>query len=130
MESKQAYPQESGMVHVLVGNEAYTHYRSIRARHVNPSSHTPNTLDSESLCKFQIEASRMGFIEMELVRSNYGWSVRYASGIYNFGLFSGARGTDGSWDRAMRVALAWQQQDPARRYVTCSDYAWTTRLDL
>lgn len=73
---------------------------------------------SEELCQLQRERSGRGLLGVELVKSNYGWSVRYDSGLQNFGLLAGARsGTlDGTLECAERYAIAWVAQDPTRRY--------------
>jgi hypothetical protein len=75
---------------------------------------------SEELCEWQREVGRRGIIEAELVNSMYGWSVRYASGIHNFGLLAGARcrQVDGTREDAERWARNWVAQDPTRRFVT------------
>lgn len=75
---------------------------------------------SEDLCAWQIAESRRGIIEAEIVESLYGYSVRYASGIYNFGLIasSRAREVDGSIESAIAYAKRWQSADPERRFVT------------
>ena len=73
---------------------------------------------SEQLCELQRERARNGLLGVELVQSFYGWSVRYDSGLQNFGLLAGARsGTlDGTLEDAERCARAWVAQDPDRRY--------------
>lgn len=75
---------------------------------------------SEALCTWQIAEGRRGVIEAEIVKSIYGYSVRYASGIHNFGLIASARArqVDGSLESAIAYAKAWQSADPERRFVT------------
>lgn len=73
---------------------------------------------SEDLCTLQREQSSRGIIGAEVVKSNYGYSVRYDSGLQNFGLLAGSRsGTlDGSLEHAERWVTSWVAQDPTRRY--------------
>ena len=74
--------------------------------------------NSDQLCQLQREqASRM--IEgAEIVVSNYGCSVRYDSGLQNFGLLasSKAKQVDGTLEDAERWACNWVANDPTRRY--------------
>ena len=79
-------------------------------------AHTPAP---EDLVVVQREQAARGIVGVELVKSNYGWSVRYDSGLQNFGIVASARRggqVDGSWDSAVRFALDWVAQDPAKRY--------------
>lgn len=77
--------------------------------------------NSEELCKRQERASREGITEAELVKSMYGWSLRYASGLNDFGLIARARETGATWAKAVEYAKEWQAKDPERRFVTCCD---------
>lgn len=81
------------------------------------------TFNSEALCRWQQSEARYGIIEAEIVASNYGFSVRYASGLQNFGLLasSRAREIDGTYEGAVTWAKAWAARDPDRRFVT----AWS-----
>ena len=81
-----------------------------------------DTYPSEPLCAWQIAESRRGIIEAELVESFRGWTVRYASGLQNFGLIAGVRrgDLDGSYEAALAFATAWQAADPERRFVSIS----------
>lgn len=76
-----------------------------------------DTYDSESLCAHQREMSRRGYLGAELVQSNYGTSVRYDSGLQNFGLIARARELGGTFEAAVEFARKWQAVDPVRRYV-------------
>jgi hypothetical protein len=60
---------------------------------------------------------------VEVICSNYGHSVRYDSGLQNFGLLAGSRSgaLDGTLEDAERYATAWVAEDPTRRY------AWRRR---
>jgi hypothetical protein len=81
-------------------------------------AHTGAGYASEALVVVQREQAARGIVGVELVKSNYGWSVRYDSGLQDFGIVASAqRGqVDGSWDSAVRFALDWVAQDPAKRY--------------
>lgn len=76
--------------------------------------------ESEALCAVQREQARRGILAAELVESVYGWSVRYASGVQNFGLLASSRRgqVDGSRADAEAWARRWVAQDPGRRYVS------------
>ena len=78
---------------------------------------------SEALPDAQIALSRAGFIEATIVRSLYGYDVRYASGIYEWGLIYSSRGgqLNGTLEDAMAKAGEWQRIQPHRRFVTISD---------
>src|SRR5690349_3222105 len=43
----------------------------------------------DALCAIQQRESRAGFLPFEIVRTMYGWSLRYASGLQKFGLILG-----------------------------------------
>lgn len=78
---------------------------------------------SDQLCVLQREQAGRGIIGVEVVCSNYGHSVRYDSGLQNFGLLAGSRSgmLDGTLEDAVRFAIAWVAEDPTRRY------AWRRR---
>lgn len=73
---------------------------------------------SEDLCALQREQSARGIVGAEVVTSNYGNSVRYDSGLQDFGLLAGSRSgmLDGTLEHAERWAREWVAKDPARRY--------------
>lgn len=75
---------------------------------------------SEPLCRWQQSEGRYGILEIEIVRSASGYSVRYASGLMNFGLVACKRmgNVDGSLDSAKVFAQQWQAADPTRRIVS------------
>lgn len=77
-------------------------------------------LDDNRLCNWQVEESRKGVVEAEIVRSMYGFSVRYASGLQDFALLAGARmrTVDGTLADAIRWAKNWQAQCSNNRFVT------------
>lgn len=74
--------------------------------------------DSEQLCELQQKQARRGIVGVEIVESNYGCSVRYDSGLQNFGLVASSRSgqLDGSIEDAERFARDWVSRDPERRY--------------
>lgn len=74
--------------------------------------------DSEELCELQRKQARRGIIGVEIVESNYGCSVRYDSGLQNFGLVASSRAgeLDGTLADAERFAREWVARDPERRY--------------
>jgi hypothetical protein len=73
---------------------------------------------SEPLCRLQGEQVARGIYGAEIVRSNYGCSVRYDSGLQNFGLLASSRSgyLDGTLEHAVAWATKWVAEDPARRY--------------
>lgn len=76
-------------------------------------------LNSEQLCKHQEQVSRRGVVEAEIVESIYGYSVRYASGLQDFGLILPARGReDPSLAFAEEYCRKWVAADPERRFAT------------
>ena len=80
--------------------------------------------DSERLSTFQEKVAKNGFVGAQIVKSNYGYSVRYDSGLQNWGLIASARAgsVDGSWEDAARFCRDWVAQDPSRRYAWSMDY--------
>lgn len=74
--------------------------------------------DSEQLCALQQREARRGILGVEVVVSNYGCSVRYDSGLQNFGLVASSRTkeVDGTLEDAERFAREWVARDPKRRY--------------
>ena len=86
------------------------------ARQAVPQS--PFGYASGHLVKLQEMESRRGIRGAEIVESNYGFSVRAASGLQNFALLASSRAkqVDGSLEDAVRWAKAWVAQDPTKRY--------------
>lgn len=79
---------------------------------------TGNGYASEPLCLLQREWSGRGYLGAEIVQSNYGCSVRYDSGLQNFGLLASSRAkdVDGTLAGAVAWVEAWVAKDPTRRY--------------
>lgn len=73
---------------------------------------------SEPLCRLQQEQAARGIVGAEIVRSVYGNSVRYDSGLQDFGLLASSRAgmLDGTLGDAIRWATEWVSRDPAKRY--------------
>ena len=73
---------------------------------------------SDDLCRLQQRQAARGILGAEIVCSVYGHSVRYDSGLQNFGLLASSRcrDLDGTLEDAERWARAWVARDPARRY--------------
>ena len=80
----------------------------------------------EDLCRVQEKQAARGILGARLVRSMYGWSVRYDSGLQNWDLLAGMRNgmLDGSFKAAVEWAEQWVAQDPTRRY------AWASRREV
>jgi hypothetical protein len=78
---------------------------------------------SEALCALQREHAARQIVGVEIVASIYGHSVRYDSGLQDFGLLAGSRSgqLDGTLADAERFAREWVERDPTRRY------AWRRR---
>ncbi len=72
-----------------------------------------------NLCAAQERDARAGILGAEIVRSMYGYSVRYDSGLQGWAILAGCRrgDLDGSYDAAVAWARRWQAADPDRRYV-------------
>ncbi len=102
---------------VIAGNDAYLRYSQLRDVQV---SKTKNRLGSEALPKAQIMLSQIGFIEAEIVASVYGYSLRYASGIYNWGIiYSNRNGhSDEQLEHVRKQAVEWVNQSLQNRFVT------------
>jgi hypothetical protein len=78
--------------------------------------------NSEQLCELQRKRSARGICEVEIVKSIYGYSVRYASGLHNFGVLRGARGAaDPSFAAAKQFCCDWVAADPDRRFATTTE---------
>lgn len=78
--------------------------------------HTGAGYASEQLCAVQREHSGRGILGAEVVESIYGHSVRYDSGLQNFGLLARSRDIGGTLEAAEAWVRRWVAEDPARRY--------------
>lgn len=104
----------------VAGEDIANQVREARKVSVAKSTKYSNCFDSESLVKFQVAINSKGYVEAEIVESNYGYSLRYASGLQNFGLIASSRSRElnGTIEDAIRFAKEWVSRDPAHRYVT------------
>lgn len=75
---------------------------------------TGHGYESEALCRLQQRQAARGILGVEIVRSFYGHSVRYDSGLQNFGLVRSGRNV--SLEDAVQWAEKWVAEDPSRRY--------------
>lgn len=86
------------------------------------------------LCQAQRDLSAIGFVQLELVRSLYGWSIRYRSGLQNFALFSPSVDRikraigDASIERKLEIAQAWVQARPDLRSVVLRSFEYEKAL--
>lgn len=108
---------------IVAGQEIYVALQAEKERTV-PHSKKPGMsqyFESEPLCRWQSECYSRGVRGVEIVKSIYGFSVRYDSGLADFGLLASSRygQLDGTFEDAVRYATEWCNEDPARRY------AWT-----
>lgn len=121
-----------GMI-LIAGRELYSDLQ-VEKEAVVPKSSLPGREqchDSETLCRLQQKRARAGIVGVQLVKSIYGWSVRYDSGIQNFGIVAGARSgiLDGTIENAIDYAQKWVSDDPERRYAWVSDIETSTPLE-
>jgi hypothetical protein len=86
-----------------------------KAATVLPSKRRPGCLDSETLCAHQRRMAGLGFIGAEIVPTIRGYSLRYDSGLQDWGLI--VRGL-ATYEDAVVAAMQWQAKDPSHRYVT------------
>jgi hypothetical protein len=76
--------------------------------------------DSDKYTRFLESEAACGVTEAIIRLTNYGYSLRYASGINGFGLIASARnGTlNGSYEDALEYAEKWCSESPDNRYVS------------
>ena len=69
------------------------------------------------LCALQESQSARGYLPAELVKSIFGWAVRYASGLQSRGILFGYRitGRKASREEAIAWGKAWAAQDSDNR---------------
>lgn len=103
---------------IIAGHDVVEQMRANRTK-ARRSPHMPDCFDSESLCEMQRLEARQGILGAVIESTFYGYSVRYDSGLQDFGLLAGSRSgmLDGTYQDAVRWARAWQASDPTRRYV-------------
>lgn len=88
----------------------------MEAEHKAKVEWTGRGYNSEQLRVLQRDQSARGIIGIELVDAIRGWSVRYDSGLQDFGLLRRSDDLGGSLEAAMKYATDWVAQDPGRRY--------------
>lgn len=99
---------------IIVAGEALVDEMTAEQKRRVP--HTGCGYASEDLCALQREQAGRGLLGAEIVTSIHGHSVRYDSGLQNFGLLARARDTGGTLEDAERWCREWVAQDPTRRY--------------
>lgn len=72
--------------------------------------------NSDDICAMQRDQSRRGITGIEIVKAIKGYSVRYDSGLQNFGLLATSSDLGGSLEAAEQFAHKWVSQDASRRY--------------
>jgi hypothetical protein len=99
---------------IVAGKELYDALQAEKRALVEQSAAGFN---SEQLCKLQRAQSGRGIVGAQIVKSMYGYSVRYDSGLQEWGLILPARGrADPSLEYAEQFCREWVSQDPAHRY--------------
>lgn len=101
---------------VVAGNDVYTAQQARKAAALG----VHQRYNSTALCNWQEAEHNRGIVEAEIVMSMYGYSLRYASGLLNWGLIASCRSgeLDGTYECAVARARRWAVVDPNRRYVT------------
>jgi hypothetical protein len=97
---------------IIVAGEALVDELSAEQKRVVPF--TGFGYDSTTLCAHQRDVAQRGVIGVEIVQSNYGYSVRYDSGLQNFGLVRSGKGV--TLENAETFCREWVAADPAHRY--------------
>jgi hypothetical protein len=64
-----------------------------------------NYYESNALVALQERQSRAGYLPAKLIKSNFGWSIRYASGLQDFGVLLAPRGR-----MTLAEVIAWGKQ--------------------
>lgn len=72
--------------------------------------------NSDDLSVYHRNQSACGIIGVEIVKSIHGSSVRYDSGMQNFGLLARSQELGGTLEAAEQFACNWVANDPDRRY--------------
>jgi hypothetical protein len=96
---------------VLAGHDVVESIRASRAA----------VRGDDDLCARQRADARRGVLGVEVCKTLKGYSVRYDSGLQNWGLVARSLPT---FDDAAEVARQWATADPAHRY------AWVRRSAL
>lgn len=106
------------MFRIVAGKELYDSIQASKEAQVPKRN---GYYESEALCQFQRNLSRRGILEIEIVKSNYGYSVRYASGLQNWGLVRKAQELGGTLEAAEEFCREWVAQSPSNRYASIQE---------
>lgn len=101
--------------HTIAGQDVLDAIAAHKAATVLPSTRRPGCFDSETLCAHQRRMAGLGYLGAEIVATIHGYSLRYDSGLQEWGLI--VRGLATHQD-AVVAAMQWQARDPDHRYVT------------
>lgn len=101
----------------IAGQELYEAMQAERAAIIEASGVPYGQGRSEVLCRVQQQQAGRGLVGAQIVRSIYGYSVRYDSGLQDWGLLHRAASSrDPSFAAALDFCRQWAAQDPAHRY--------------
>lgn len=98
---------------VIAGAELLAQLQIEKDQKVAKSKFVEGCYASDSLVPWQQEISRRGILGAEIVKTIYGYSLRYDSGLQNFGIITGRIGT---LEQAENIAREWIAREPAKRY--------------
>lgn len=98
---------------VIAGNELII---SLDAEKKARCTWTGYGYNSDQLCQVQSDHSARGIEGAEVVPSIYGHSVRYDSGLQNFGLLARSQELGGTLEGAETWVRDWCARAPQRRY--------------
>ena len=76
--------------------------------------------NSEDLCRVQMDQAGRGRLSAHMVLSIHGWTVRYASGLQNFGILF--KSTTNDPQVALDWGCKWANQDPDNREFYVAKY--------
>jgi hypothetical protein len=106
----------------IAGQDLYESMQAERTAAIEASGIPYGYGRSEVLCRVQEKQAGRGLTGAQIVRSMYGFSVRYDSGLQNWGLLKSARGSsDPSLEAAKQFCLDWVAQAPNSRYAWMSE---------
>jgi hypothetical protein len=106
---------------LVAGAELYAELQAEKRALVEENARGFN---SEQLCALQRKVAARGVVGAQIVKSMYGFSVRYDSGLQDWGLLKTSRGSaDPSLEAAEAFCREWVAADPTHRY------AWKTELE-
>lgn len=108
----------------IAGQELYEAAQAERAAAIEASGVPYGQGRSEVLCRVQERQAGRGLVGAHIVKSMYGYSVRYDSGLQNWGLLHRAASCrDPSFAAALDFCRQWVAQDPTHRYAWHSEVA-------